>query len=152
MRSCHGCAGTSIGGIVVVRRRGAITTVVATSAVLMVAGAVLVLRSPGRRDGPAPTAAPSSSTATTARPRPAGGSWVTVENRRPGTSGWRITHAGPAGAIEGWADQVSAAPGGARRHRPAATGLRRRAGRSAAPVPVQPGPPGTQASSPTGHQ
>jgi N,N-dimethylformamidase beta subunit-like, C-terminal len=32
-------------------------------------------------------------------------------DRRQGTSGWRISHAGPADAIQGWADHVSAATG-----------------------------------------
>jgi hypothetical protein len=34
-----------------------------------------------------------------------------VENRRPGTSGWRISRLGAREAIQGWAEQVSAATG-----------------------------------------
>jgi hypothetical protein len=37
--------------------------------------------------------------------------WVAVENRRPGTSVWHITHLGARNAIEGWADHVSATAG-----------------------------------------
>jgi hypothetical protein len=93
-----------------VRRRVATTAVAAALTALMVAGAVLALRSPERRTDPATSAAPTSTTAPRPRPAPAR-SWVAVENRRPGTSGWRITHAGPTNAIQGWADHVSAATG-----------------------------------------
>ena len=34
-----------------------------------------------------------------------------AENKRPGTSAWRITDLGPAGAIDGYADQQSVLPG-----------------------------------------
>jgi hypothetical protein len=37
--------------------------------------------------------------------------WVQLENAKPGTSDWRVTNAGKAGDIEGWADKVSAQPG-----------------------------------------
>ena len=93
-----------------VRRRVATAAVGAALAALLVAGAVLALRSPERRTDPAASAVPSSAAAPSARPTPAG-SWVTVENRRQGASGWRISHAGPADAIQGWADHVSAAAG-----------------------------------------
>jgi hypothetical protein len=90
-----------------VRRRVAATTVAAALAAVMVAGAVLVLRRPADLAAPEVT---NPVTASSARPSPAG-SWVAVENRRQGTSGWRISHAGPADAIQGWADHVSAAAG-----------------------------------------
>jgi hypothetical protein len=92
-----------------VRRRVAATTVAALAA-LLAAGAVLALRSPDQQTDPAASVVPISTTAPSAPPVPAV-SWVTVENRRPGTSGWRITHMGPANAIQGWADHVSAAAG-----------------------------------------
>jgi hypothetical protein len=92
-----------------VRRRVAATTVAALAA-LLAAGAVLALRSPDQQTDPAASVVPISTTAPSASPVPAV-SWVTVENRRPGTSGWRITHMGPADAIQGWADHVSAAAG-----------------------------------------
>src|SRR5512132_2863292 len=82
----------------------------ATLAALMAAGATLVLRSHERQTDLAPSTVPYPATAPTARAHPAR-SWVIVENRRPGTSGWRIAHPGPADAIEGWADHVSAAAG-----------------------------------------
>jgi len=92
-----------------VRRRVATITVAALAA-LLAAGAVLVLRLPGRQTDPAASVVPSSTAAPSPPVVPAR-SWVTVENRRPGTSGWRITHTGPPEAIQGWADQVSAAAG-----------------------------------------
>jgi hypothetical protein len=95
---------------VAIRRRVAATAVAAAVAALMAAGAVLAVRSQERPADPAASAAPSpaASAPGTAGPK---GSWVAVENRRPGTSGWRITHPGAPDAIEGWADQVSAARG-----------------------------------------
>ena len=93
-----------------VRRRVAATAVAASLAALMAAGAVLALRSDGRQTSSAPSVVPVPATAPPVRPRPAR-SWVAVENHRPGTGGWRITHAGPADAVQGWADQVSAAAG-----------------------------------------
>ena len=50
------------------------------------------------------TSAPSV-VAAAAQPFPA------AENKRPGTSAWRITDLGPAGAIDGYADQQSVLPG-----------------------------------------
>lgn len=38
-------------------------------------------------------------------------SWVTVENRKPGSPNWRITGAPPTGRIEGFADRTYAAAG-----------------------------------------
>ncbi|MFJ5232437.1 N,N-dimethylformamidase beta subunit family domain-containing protein [Kitasatospora sp. NPDC088391] len=49
--------------------------------------------------GPAPASGPASAQAAVA------------ENSRPGDADWRIVDAGPARAIEGWADRVSALPG-----------------------------------------
>jgi hypothetical protein len=95
---------------VAVRRRVAATTAAASLAALMAAGAVLALRSDERQTNPAPSVASAPATTPPARPKPAR-SWVTVENHRPGSGGWRITHAGPADAIQGWADHMSAVPG-----------------------------------------
>jgi hypothetical protein len=83
-----------------VGRRTAPAAVGAALAALLAAGAVLALRSPERRTDPGASAVPSSAAAPSA-PTPAGG-WVTVENRRQKTSGWRISHAGPPDAIQGW--------------------------------------------------
>jgi hypothetical protein len=95
-----------------VRRRVAATTVAAALAAVMAAGAVLILRPHGR---PADLAAPEVTNPVTAsssrsRPRPTG-NWVAVENRRPGTGAWHLTHPGASHAIEGWADHASAAAG-----------------------------------------
>jgi hypothetical protein len=49
--------------------------------------------------------APASSAKASAPPFPV------AENRRPGTSSWRIRHLGAADAIEGYADQQSVLPG-----------------------------------------
>jgi hypothetical protein len=95
---------------VAVPRRVAATTVAGILAAVVAAGAVLALRSHARRTDLAPSAVPSPTTAPTVRAQPAG-TWVTVENRRPGTAGWRISHVGRSHAIEGWADHVSAAAG-----------------------------------------
>jgi hypothetical protein len=57
---------------------------------------------------------PAHRSAATALASPATGvasGWVAGENRRPGTTGWRITQLGAPHAIEGWADHVSAARG-----------------------------------------
>jgi hypothetical protein len=37
--------------------------------------------------------------------------WIAAENRRPGTTAWRITKRGPPEALEGYADRVSATRG-----------------------------------------
>jgi hypothetical protein len=95
---------------VAIRRHRAATTVAAALAVLAAAGAVLVVWSQERRADPVPAAASNPAAAPAAQVGPAG-SWVAVENRRPGTSGWRITHLGAPEAIQGWADQVSASSG-----------------------------------------
>jgi hypothetical protein len=95
-----------------VRRRLAATAVAGALAVLMVAGVLLVLRPHDRPADRTPTTPVGSSPVAAPRvpARPAG-NWVTVENRLPGTSGWRITRAGSPDAIQGWADHVSAARG-----------------------------------------
>jgi hypothetical protein len=95
---------------VAIRRHRAATTVAAALAVLAAAGAVLVVWSQERQADPVPSAASHPAAAPAAPAGPAG-SWVAVENRRPGTSGWRITRLGPPEAIQGWTDQVSAAAG-----------------------------------------
>ncbi len=48
-----------------------------------------------------------------AAPHAGAAGWVAAENRRHGTAAWRITVRGPAGAIEGYADRVSASAGDA---------------------------------------
>jgi hypothetical protein len=94
-----------------VRRRTAATAVAAALAAVLAAGAVLVLRPHGHpAERTPPPVGSSPVTASRVRARPAA-SWVAVENRRPGTSGWRITREGSADAIQGWADHVSAAGG-----------------------------------------
>ena len=94
----------------VVRRRTSATTIAVILAALLVGGAALALRSPGRRSHPAPTSAPAPSIPQSAPPKPVG-NWIAAENLHPGTSGWRIAHAGPPRAIQGWADHASAAAG-----------------------------------------
>ena len=91
-------------------RHRAATTVAAALAVLAAAGAVLVVWSQERRADPVPSAASNPAAAPAGQAGPAG-SWVAVENRRPGTAGWRIARLGAPEAIQGWADQVSAATG-----------------------------------------
>ncbi|HEY2959239.1 MAG TPA: N,N-dimethylformamidase beta subunit family domain-containing protein [Actinomycetota bacterium] len=83
---------------------------VASLATLVAAAGVLALRPQERHTGPVPLAVPTPVTVPSARASPAA-SWVTVENRRPGTGGWHITGLGARGAIEGWADHVSATAG-----------------------------------------
>jgi hypothetical protein len=93
-----------------VRGRAAAAAVAATLATLVAAAAVLALRPQERHTVPAPLAVPTRVTVPGARASPAA-SWVTVENRRPGTGGWHLTGLGARNAIEGWADHVSAAAG-----------------------------------------
>jgi hypothetical protein len=95
---------------VAIRRHRAATTVAAALAVLAAAGAALVVWSQERRADPVPPAASNPPAAPAAQAGPAG-SRVAVENRHPGTAGWRITRRGAPEAIQGWADQVSAASG-----------------------------------------
>jgi hypothetical protein len=95
---------------VAIRRHRAATTVAAALAVLAAAGAVLVVWSQEHRADPVPSAASKPATAPAAQAGPAG-SGVAVENRRPGTAGWRITRLGAPEAIQGWTDQVSAGSG-----------------------------------------
>jgi hypothetical protein len=95
---------------VAIRRHRAATTIAAALAVLAAAGAALVVRSQERRADPVPSAASHPAAAPAGQAGPAG-RWVAVENRRPGTAGWRITRLGPPEAIQGWTDQVSAAAG-----------------------------------------
>jgi hypothetical protein len=95
---------------VAIRRRRDATTIAAALAALAAAGVVLVVGSPGRRADPASPAASNPATAPAAQAGPAS-NWVAVENRRPGTAGWRITRLGPPEAVQGWTDQVSAARG-----------------------------------------
>src|SRR5260370_37750784 len=66
--------------------------------------AVACSGSPGPA-GPSPVASLSSKGAVTAPPFPV------AENKRPGTSAWRIRHLGADDAIEGYADQRSGLPG-----------------------------------------
>jgi hypothetical protein len=94
---------------VAIRRRRAATTVAAALVVLAAAGVVLVVRSQDPPADPAGSAPPSAVTAPS-RADPAS-TQVAIENRRPGTSGWRLTRLGAPEAIQGWADQASAAKG-----------------------------------------
>ncbi|WP_404868923.1 N,N-dimethylformamidase beta subunit family domain-containing protein [Kitasatospora griseola] len=74
------------------------------------AAASLTACGPG---GPGRTAAGSAApggSAAAAAPSPAP-SATAAENARPGNADWAITNAGPAGAIEGWADRASVLPG-----------------------------------------
>jgi hypothetical protein len=92
-----------------IRRRRAAITVAAAVAALAAAGTVLVVRSQDRPADSAGSAPPRAVTAPThAAPTTTP---VAVENRRPGTSGWRIARLGAPEAIQGWADHVSAANG-----------------------------------------
>jgi hypothetical protein len=95
--------------------RRAALSVAATLVVLAAAGVAGAAGAGWRRAGPRPTASlgPAASApadAVAARPD-RGPGWVAAENRRPGTSAWRITHLGERNAIEGWADRVSATNG-----------------------------------------
>jgi hypothetical protein len=92
------------------RGHAAATAVAATLAALTATTAVLALREHEHGPDLVPSAVrrPAIVPATPARPAT---SWVTVENRRRGTSGWRITHEGRREAIQGWADHVSANAG-----------------------------------------
>ena len=74
-------------------RHRAATTVAAALAVLAAAWAVLVVWSQERRADPVPSAASNPAAAPAGQAGPAG-SGVAVENRRPGTAGWRITRLG----------------------------------------------------------
>jgi hypothetical protein len=94
-----------------VRGRAAATAVAAaTLAALTATAAVLALRPQQRHTDLAPPAVRSPVAVPSARAAPAT-SWVTAENRRPGTAGWRIARQGPREAIQGWADHVSATAG-----------------------------------------
>jgi hypothetical protein len=95
---------------VAIHRHRAATTVAVALAAFGAAGAALVVWSQERRADPVPSAASNPAAAPTTQLGPAV-SWVAVENRRPGTAGWRITHPGAPEAIQGWTDQVSAASG-----------------------------------------
>src|SRR5260370_42128043 len=66
--------------------------------------AVACSGSPGPA-GPSPVASLPSKGAVPAPPFPV------AENKRPGTSAWRIRHLGADDAIEGYADQQSVLPG-----------------------------------------
>ncbi|MFD8478890.1 N,N-dimethylformamidase beta subunit family domain-containing protein [Kitasatospora sp. NPDC059673] len=58
--------------------------------------------------GPGRTATGGSGGAAAPSPAP---SATAAENAKPGNADWAITNAGPAAAIEGWADRVSVLPG-----------------------------------------
>jgi hypothetical protein len=94
---------------VAIRRRRAAPAVTVALVALAAAGTLLVVHSQQRPADPAGSAPPSAVTAPT-RVDPAR-TQVVVENRRPGTAGWRITRLGAPEAIQGWADQPSAATG-----------------------------------------
>ena len=92
-----------------IRRRRDAITVAAALAALAAAGTILVARSQDRPADPAGSA-PSRAVTASSRADPAS-TQVAVENRRLGTSGWRITRLGAPEAIQGWADRASAANG-----------------------------------------
>ncbi|MBV9205926.1 MAG: hypothetical protein JO037_11105 [Actinobacteria bacterium] len=76
----------------------------------MVLGLAVVLAAAACSGGSRPAAhstTPSAPAAAAAAPEP----FPVAENRQPGTSAWRITDLGAAGAIEGYADQQSVLPG-----------------------------------------
>jgi hypothetical protein len=77
-------------------------TAVAVVVVGLAAAATVLAGRPAHRSAVAALASPATGVAS---------SWVAGENRRPGTTGWRITRLGAPHAIEGWADHVSAASG-----------------------------------------
>jgi hypothetical protein len=84
-----------------VRRLVPLTVAALVVAVLATAATVVAGR-PAHRSAATALASPATGVAS---------SWVARENRRPGTTGWRITRLGAPYAIEGWADHVSAASG-----------------------------------------
>jgi hypothetical protein len=84
-----------------VRRLVPLTVAALVVAVLATAATVVAGR-PAHRPTATALASPATGVAS---------SWVAGENRRPGTTGWRITRLGAEHAIEGWADQVSATSG-----------------------------------------
>jgi hypothetical protein len=77
-------------------------TVAALVVAVLATGATVVAGRPAHRSAATALASPATGVAS---------SWVARENRRPGTTGWRITRLGAPYAIEGWADHVSAASG-----------------------------------------
>jgi hypothetical protein len=86
-----------------VRRLVPLTVAALVVAVLATAATVVAGRPVHRPSAPATAlASPAIGVAS---------SWVARENRRPGTTGWRITRLGAPHAIEGWADHVSVARG-----------------------------------------
>ena len=81
------------------------------AAALAVAGAVTLAAAActstatAQHGSASPSPATSALSRTTARPFPV------AENKRPGTSAWRITDLGAPGAIDGYADRQSVLPG-----------------------------------------
>jgi hypothetical protein len=95
-----------------VGRRAALS--VAATLVVLAAGVAVVAGAGWRRAAPGPPAALGRTAAPrggAAAGRDRGPGWIAAENRRPGTSGWRLTGLGARNAIEGWADHVSATAG-----------------------------------------
>jgi len=88
-------------------RRAAVS--VAATLVAVAAGVAGAAGSGWWRAGPDPPASAPAGAVTTRLDR--GPGWVAAENRRPGTSGWRITHLGEDHAVQGWTDRVSATNG-----------------------------------------
>ncbi len=77
------------------------------TAALLAAGCSAAGAGAGAGAGASPTGTDRGAVAGTR----AGAPFPANENRRPGTSGWRITDQGAPGAIEGYADRVSVMPG-----------------------------------------
>lgn len=79
-----------------------------------VARAVRVSPSGSATASPAVPSSATTSSSTTSHPQPSAGlTWVQAENRRPGTTAWRIPDAGVAtdAQLAGWSDRTSVAPG-----------------------------------------
>ncbi|MGH3629464.1 MAG: hypothetical protein ACRDRL_18755, partial [Sciscionella sp.] len=66
--------------------------------------------SPVTSHSPHPVSAPPVSAITTLGADGVRAGWVSAENRRPGTAGWRI-HGRPPGVMAGFADHVDASAG-----------------------------------------
>jgi hypothetical protein len=93
------------------RRLGAVWHVLVVLAVALLATGGLTARLRLRDHLGLALGAPRAPSAHIPRPAGAPASWVTLENRRPGSRGWRIARPSQPHAIEGFADHVSAARG-----------------------------------------
>ena len=89
--------------ITVTAKRGRLAAVLAVACAAMLAATACSATAPPGSAGPSP--------ATSAPSHPAARPFPVAENKRPGTSAWRITHLGAPDAIDGYADQQSVLPG-----------------------------------------